>query len=142
MSLADQKNISRRALNLWASDNSETPEDLVSTNYVNHQEPDAAGGVTTKSLVEWKALLTGYHDAFSNSQVEILIQIAEGNLVATHWKLTATHTGTFAGLGATNRQTTWTGVAIDRFEDAKIVESWVNWDKATFLERLGIVRQP
>jgi predicted ester cyclase len=138
MSLEDQKNIARRALNLWASNNSEKPEDIVSTNYINHQEPDAAGGATVKNLKEWNALLKGYHDAFSNSQVEILMQIAEGNLVATRWKITAIHTGTFAGLAPTNRQSTWTGVDTDRFENNKIVESWINWDKASFLEGLGI----
>ncbi len=32
-------------------------------------------------------------------------------------------------LAPTNKEVTWTGVSIDRFENGKIVESWVDWDK-------------
>ena len=69
-----------------------------------------------------------------------MIQIAEGYQVATRWEFTATHTGDFIGAAPTGKQIIWTGVQIDRFEDGKIVESWVDWDKYRFLEGLGLVK--
>ena len=141
MSLDDQKVLSRRALGMWASINSDLPEDIFAGNYVNHQEPDVEGGVTSKSLDAWKELVAGYRDAFSSSKVVVLMQIAEGDLVATRWEITATHTGDYMGRAPTNKEITWTGVEIDRFEDDKIVESWVDWDKYRLFEGLGLVKQ-
>ena len=141
MSLDDQKVLSRRALGMWASTNLDLPEDIFAGNYVNHQEPDVEGGVTSKSLDAWKELVAGYHDAFSSSKVVVLMQIAEGDLVATRWEITATHTGDYMGRAPTNKEITWTGVEIDRFEDDKIVESWVDWDKYRLFEGLGLVKQ-
>ncbi len=140
MSLDDHKEMSRRALDMWASNNSDRPEDIFSENYINHQEPDVEGGVSDKSLEAWKELVAGYHESFSNSKVLILMQIAEDNNVATRWEFTSTHTGNFMGLKPTGKQITWTGVQIDRFEGGKIVESWVDWDKYRFLEGLGLVK--
>ena len=142
MSLEDNKALSRRAHELWASGSSENPEELFAEGYVNHQEPDVQGGVSAKSRGAYLELVGGYHDAFTGSRVSILMQIAEGDLVATRWEFTATHTGDFLGLAPTNKAVTWTGVQIDRIEGGKIVESWVDWDKYRFLEGLGLVQQP
>ncbi len=140
MSLDDHKQMSRRAIAMWSSNSSDRPEDIFADNYVNHQEPDVEGGVSDKSLEAWKELISGYHKAFSNSKALVLMQIAEGDLVATRWEFTAIHTGDFMGAAPTGKQVTWTGVQIDRFEDGKIVESWVDWDKYRFLEGLGLVK--
>ena len=140
MSLDDHKQMSRRAIGMWTSNNSDRPEDIFAENYVNHQEPDVEGGVSDKSLEAWKELVSGYHKSFSNSKVLVLMQIAEGDQVATRWEITATHTGDFMGLAPTGKQVIWTGVQIDRFEDDKIVESWVNWDKYRFFEGLGLMK--
>ena len=116
MSLEDHKQMSRRSIKMWASNNSDRPEDIFSENYINHQEPDVEGGVSDKSLEAWKELVSGYHKAFSNSKAIVLIQIAEGDQVATRWEFTATHMGDFIGAAPTGKQITWTGVQIDRFE--------------------------
>ncbi len=142
MSHEDNKAISRRAHELWASGNSENPEAILAESYVNHQESDVQGGVTTKSRDAYVELVGGYHDAFTDSRVSILMQIAEGDLVATRWEFTATHTGDFLGFAPTNKVVTWTGVQIDRIENREIVESWVAWDKYRLFAGLGLVRQP
>jgi len=41
MALDDQKHMSRRSLELWASGNDDAPDDVFATDYINHQEPDA-----------------------------------------------------------------------------------------------------
>jgi predicted ester cyclase len=124
---------------MWASDNSEAPETIIAQNYINHQESDVEGGVSSLSLEAWKDLVGGYHSAFSNSKVKVLMEIAEGDLVAIRWEITATQTGDYMGLAPTNKEVTWTGVSIDRFENGKIVETWVDWDKYRLFQGLGLV---
>lgn len=135
----DLKNTSRRAIEMWASNHSDRPEDIFADNYINHQEPDVEGGVSTKDLKAWIELVNDYHGSFSDSKVHVMQQIAEGDLVATRWEFTATHTGEFMGLAPTGKEITWTGVQIDRYKDGKIVESWVDWDKFRLFEGLGLV---
>ncbi|MEM7143853.1 MAG: ester cyclase [Verrucomicrobiota bacterium] len=139
MSVDERKVMSRRALEMWGSDCADPGDDLFGEGYVNHQEPDAAGGISDKSLEEWRELVGGFRESFSEATVQILRQVAEGDLVATHWEISATQSGEFLGRGATGKRTTWTGVQIDRFEGGKIAESWVPWDKYRFLEGLGFV---
>ena len=50
MALDDQKHTSRRSLELWASGNDDAPDDVFATDYINHQEPDAEGGVKAVDL--------------------------------------------------------------------------------------------
>lgn len=142
MSLNEQKALSRRALEMWASSNADRPDEIFAGTYVNHQEPSVEGGVKALSLAQWKDLVSGYHESFSNSRVAILLQIAEGDLVATRWQLTATQTGEFLGLAPTDKEATWTGVQTDRFENGKIAESWVNWDMYRLFAALGLVKGP
>ena len=49
----DDKVLARRSLEMWASDNTDRPEDIFAETYVNHQESDAKGGVSTLDLAGW-----------------------------------------------------------------------------------------
>jgi len=135
----DDKVLARRSLEMWASDNTDRPEDIFAETYVNHQESDAKGGVSSLDLAGWKAVVEDNRRAFSDFQVRILVQIAEGDLVATRWRFSATHTGDYLGHPATGKRASWTGVQIDRFDKGKIVESWVDWDKYRLFEELGFL---
>ncbi|MCG8585841.1 MAG: ester cyclase [Pirellulales bacterium] len=137
MSLDDNKAMSREVLAMWGAGSSKTAEEILAPDYVNHQMPDVEGSVSSKSLEEWKSLVADFKRGFPDSQCEILVQVAEGNYVASRWQLTGTHTGDFRDMKATGKRATWTGVHTDRFADGKMVESWVEWDKYRFLDELG-----
>jgi len=124
---------------MWASGNAERAEDIFAANYVNHQESDVAGGVSARTLAEWKALLAGHHAAFSDSRTKVLMQIAEGDLISTRWEFTATNTGPYLGHPPTGKTVTWTGVQIDRIAGGRIAESWVDWDMYRQFKGLGFV---
>ena len=108
--------------------------------YVNHQAPDVDGGTKTLHLTAWRELIGGFHAGFSDTQIEVLAQIAEGDLVATRWRFTGTQTGTYLGLAPTGKTISWTGMQIDRFSDGKIAETWVNWDMYSMFEQLGLLK--
>jgi len=136
---ADHKETSKNLLELWGDNALHKSAGYLAANYVNHQMPYVAGGTSDLSLEEWKALVADFHNGFSNVKMEVLLQVAEGNYVCSRWRLTAQHTGKFEELVATGKTSTWTGIHTDRYESGKLVESWVDWDKYSFLEGLGLV---
>lgn len=136
---ADHKATSKKLLELWGDNAPHEADDYLSSDYVNHQMPDAAGGTSALSLAEWKALVKHFHEGFSDVKMELLLQVAEGDYVCSRWRMTGKHTGTFDGMEATGKTSTWTGVHTDRYEGGKLAESWVDWDKYSFMEGLGLL---
>ena len=45
------------------------------------------------------------------------------------------------GIPPTGKSVEISGIAIDRFSDGKIAESWGNWDTMGLLQQLGAVPQ-
>jgi predicted ester cyclase len=139
MTLDDKKSMAKRSLLLWASDNIDKPGEVFAVDYVNHQESAAVGGVKDLDLDGWRAVVEDNHRAFSDFQVCFLIQIAEGDFVATRWQFSATQTGSYLDHPPTGKRATWSGVQIDRLENGKIVESYVDWDKFRLFVELGFL---
>jgi predicted ester cyclase len=77
--------------------------------------------------------------AFPNVHFTIHLEIAEGDLVATHWSYIATNSGLFLGRPATGKQVTDTGIDIFRIKDGKIVEMWVVQDSLGLMQQLGVL---
>jgi predicted ester cyclase len=139
-SMSNQKQIARKSVEMWSASADYDPKSVFSGDYVNHQEPLAAGGVGAIDLATWESITTNFHASFPDAKIEILMQIGEGDKVATHWRFTVTQTGTYEGQSESHKQASWTGVQIDRFAGGKIVESWVVWDKYTSWEQLGLLK--
>lgn len=139
-SMDDAKALSARSIEMWSTGDLGLVGETFTKDYVNHQEPDVDGTVKSLTLEEWTAALQGYRQSFPETTVEILMQVGEGDRVATHWRFTGTQTGTYLGLAPTGKTVTWTGTQIDRFEDGKIAESWVNWDMYTMFKQLGLLK--
>jgi predicted ester cyclase len=125
---------------MWEGGSTEDPKAIFAEHYVNHPEPAAGGGTKAINLAAWVALVESNHHSFPDLKTEILIQIAEGNRDATHWRFSATQTGPYEGLGPTGKPVSWTGVQVDQFQRGKIVESWVSWDKYTQFKQLGLLK--
>ena len=139
MTMDVQKSLARRSLEMWSSRTKDDASEIFAADYVNYQEPLAAGGVKSIDLATWKAVVAANHQAFPDLRVEILMQVGEGDSVATHWRFSATQTGTYEGLAPTGKAVSWTGMQIDRFENGRIRESWVSWDKYTMFQELGLI---
>ncbi|MEO0794410.1 MAG: ester cyclase [Verrucomicrobiota bacterium] len=138
--MSSNKTTSKHFLDHWGDNTPHLAIDYVADVYVNHQFPDAAGGTSSKTFEQWKELVTSFHEAFSDVQLDVCLQVEEGNYVCSRWRMTAKHTGPFRGLEGTGNTASWTGVSTDRFDGDKLVETWVEWDKSTFLEGLGLAQ--
>lgn len=137
--MQDLEALSRRALLMWNSETSDIASEIFAPDYINHQQPLAAGGHGTLDLAEWEAVVAANHHAYPNLRVEILMQIAEGDRVVTYWRFDGMQQGSYEGLAPTGKRVTWTGVSIDAFKNGRIVETWVVWDKYTQFRTLGLI---
>ena len=86
--------------------------------------------------------LAAYKEAFPDFAGTNELYIVEGDHVATRWVYHGTHKGTFAGIPATGKQVTFTGMSIDRVVDGKIVETAIQADMVSVLRQLGATRIP
>ena len=89
-----------------------------------------------------KMVASVFGGGFSDWDITLDDQIAEGDKVATRWIASATHTGSLQGMPPTGKTVRVTGVNVMRFAEGKIVESWFNFDMLTLLQQLGAIPTP
>ena len=80
-----------------------------------------------------------FREAFPDIQVVVEDQIAEGDRVATRCSVRGKHAGDSLGFAATGSPVEFTGVAITRINDGKIVEAWNNFDFMKMYRQLGAI---
>ena len=99
------------------------------------------GGDTT-GFEEFSERWDLFFTAFPDLEFTVDLVVAEGDLVATHWTATGTQRGEWQGIAPTDREVTWQGINIFRFECGLIVESWGKADHLGLLSQLGAVELP
>lgn len=110
-------------------------EELVAPTIVNHDP--ATGDETGVDGVRQN--IDRYRSAFPDVKITIEEQVADGDLVASRWTATGTHKGELMGIAPTGKESTVTGLTLDKIKDGKIVESWTNWDTLGMLQQLGVI---
>jgi steroid delta-isomerase-like uncharacterized protein len=131
------KAIARRALELFMSGDLDELDQLVSEDAVDHDAQNPNAGIHGPEGAKRTAAI--YRGAFPDLQITVEDQLAEGDKVVTRWTAVGTQDGDLAGLPASGRSSTVTGMTIDRIEGGKIVESWGNWDTLGMMQQLGAI---
>jgi steroid delta-isomerase-like uncharacterized protein len=111
-------------------------DELVDPGYVGYAsaEPEPIRGPAgVRQNIE--KYLAGFPDA----RIAVDDLVAEGDRVATRWTRRGTHTGEIAGIAATGREVTVSGLTISRLENGKVVEEWITWDTLEMLVQLGAI---
>ena len=137
MMLETNKAVSRRIVEeAFSEGRYDVIEELVAPTFVNHDPSvtdDLKGPAGVRQLIET------YRSAFPDLRLTVEDQLAEGDKVATRWTARGTHQGELLGIAPTGKESTVTGLTIDRIADGKIVESWNNWDTLGMLQQIGVV---
>jgi steroid delta-isomerase-like uncharacterized protein len=130
--------IQRWYLEIFNQNRLDVADEINTSTYTTHDlyAPPGGFGVGPQAT---KNIVSLYRAAFPDVQFTIDAQIAEGDKVATRWTATGTNTGSFNGMPPTNRRITISGISIERFEDGKMAETWVNWDFLGMLQQLGVI---
>lgn len=84
-------------------------------------------------------LIAGFTEAFPDLEFEVEEILADGDLVSTRLKATATHKRDFMGIAATGKQITCSAMGMVRIVDGKIVEHWSVMDEIHLMQQLGLV---
>ena len=88
------------------------------------------------------AMRAGFHayrEAFPDVAATLHEVVAQDDQVAVRYTLEGTHQGAFAGVPATGKRVTLSGIAIFRLADGRIAEGWGCADFLGFLQQLGTV---
>jgi steroid delta-isomerase-like uncharacterized protein len=137
--MADAKEIVRRVTEEPWTGNTAIIDELVSPDYVGHDptEPEPIRGPAgiKENLEKYKA-------GFSDAQVTVDDQFAEGDRVATRWTGRGTHDGEILGIAPTGKQVTVSGLTISTVENGLVVEEQTEWDALGMLIQLGAVPAP
>lgn len=87
-------------------------------------------------------VLAGMFAGFPDLHWTLLDTLAEGDRVMTLSTWTGTHQGEFMGIPPTGRRVTVEAWTIDRYRDARLVESRIIMDVAGMLGQLGVIPAP
>lgn len=87
---------------------------------------------------DFKPFHEAFRGAFPDVQVVVEDVIAEGDMVAVRCVVRGRHTGDHLGVAASNQGVTFTGIAMTRIEDSKIVEAWNNFDFLQMNKQIGL----
>ena len=112
-------------------------EQLVDPSFVSHVSGGRDVGVAT-----YAAAVGATHAAFPDLVVTICDQVAEGDKVVTRWSATGTQAGSFAGVPATGRSITVTGIHIHRVRHGRLVEHWEELNQLGALQQMGALGPP
>ena len=88
---------------------------------------------------DFRPFHTLFRDAFPNMMIVVEDMVAEGDKVAARCSVRAKHEGDFLGRAATQSPVQFTGIAIVRIENGKIVEAWNNFDFMTLHKQVGLL---
>jgi predicted ester cyclase len=123
MSTAENKELVRRFFDeRWNHGNFEVYDQML------------APSLDIKGEKEWARSMFA---TFGNMKFTILGIIAEGEQVAVHWRIDATHQGDYLGVAATGKPVTYQGIALLRVENGKIVDDIAYWDNLSILQQVG-----
>jgi predicted ester cyclase len=133
---AEAKTVTRRIVEeCWNKNNPKLAEELIASNAPTHDPSDPS----LRGPEGLKTQIALYRGAFPDLRMTIDSQVCEGDMVCTRWTARGTHRGPLMGMAPTQRQATVTGIEIDRVQNGKIVERWIQWDQMGMLQQLGLV---
>ena len=90
----------------------------------------------------FKGFVRYLRSAFPDMVFTVHAEVAEGSLVATSFRFTATHRGEWLGMAPTNKAIDLPGADLLRIENGQIREIRVFYDTLGLLQQLGLAPVP
>jgi steroid delta-isomerase-like uncharacterized protein len=93
--------------------------------------------VVARGTAEFKDVISGVRAAFPDLRFAIEDELAEGDKVATRWRVSGTQRGAFLGHPPSGKRIDVSGMNMFRIVGGRILEIWVNMDRLGEAEQLG-----
>ncbi|WP_435348883.1 ester cyclase [Haloarchaeobius sp. HRN-SO-5] len=135
-SMARHKENFRRLMAETHEGNLDVVDELVAEDVVTH----GFFGLDATDREGYKRFFRNFGAAFGDQEFVIEHLVAEDDLLVVHFTISAVHQGEILGIEPTGRELSWTGTAIDRYdEDDRIVEAWLYPDYMAILDQLDLL---
>lgn len=110
---------------------------LLDSSFVSHLSDGSGAGAEA-----YAAAVDATFAAFPGLAVTVHDQVAEDDKVVTRWSAAGTHHGDFAGVPASGRVITVTGIHIHRVRDGRLAGHWEELNMLGVLRQLGVLSWP
>ena len=121
---------------VWNKGRADAIEEMFDENGIAHGLSDDPSK-PMKGPRDYRPFYTTLRQAFPNVMIVIDDMVAEGDKVAARCSVRGKHEGDFMGRAATQSPVEFTGIAIVRIDNGKIVEAWNNFDFTTMYKQIG-----
>jgi steroid delta-isomerase-like uncharacterized protein len=138
MSEANKALVRRWFEEVWNQGRLETIDELLAPECFAHGNANTEGQAL-QTAADFKQMFQTFRAALSDIKVTIDQTIAEGDLVAVFCTVRARHAGDGFGTAATQKPIEYTGMAMSRIKDGKIVEAWNSFDFLALYQQTGLV---
>ena len=136
---SDNKEFVRRwHADVWNDGNIDRIDEFVADDFVEHSSahPEKRGPSGVREDIEQ------LRAAFPDLSVTEEDTVAEGDKVVSRLTFSGTHDDRFQGIEPTGNEVAFGAIAINRVEDGRLVESWVQVDVMGLMHQLGAVDSP
>jgi len=133
MTTQENKDIVRRLFDEgFNKGNVEAANEIIATDYIDHSPipapmPGAEGFAKRMSALRAAFVQEAIFGVF----------LAEDDLVAFTWTFNGVHNGPFAGIPATGKNVTLSGINVEKLKDGKIIEHWSHFDLAGLVKQIN-----
>ena len=138
MSQENKDLIQRWFTEVWNKGNTEAINEMLTDHTVIHGLADT-NGVDITGPDAFREFHKQFRAAFGGLEVTIEDTIAEGDKVVARCCVRGKHSGDSLGFAPTQADVEFTGMAIVRVSEGKIVEAWNNFDFMKMSRQLGVV---
>ncbi len=123
---------------VWNKGNVEAMDRYYAPDYVHHDvsRPDVC------TLADYKRWAYDLLAGLTDFRVAVDDLIAEEGTAVKRWTASGLHNGALAGIPATGKRVSFSGVSIYRFAGDRIAESWYLYDLLGLLQQLGVIPAP
>jgi steroid delta-isomerase-like uncharacterized protein len=120
---------------IWTRGNGDAAHRLLAPDAVIHNLDEQGGDA--RGPEEFLAFWTRLRSAFPDTRIDMHEVVANGELIAGRWTMTATHHGNQLGFDATGRPVEVKGMCMATVRDGKVVEAWNLFDAMGMMRQLG-----
>jgi len=140
MPAVDNREIIRRAVEAFNSQNMEAMSEFYASTVVGHSMYDAVDPLTGEKV--------GYDNEFSQEEAEKFVAFEREMFPEAHTTIDEMFEigddkvltiSTTTQTHKSGKKVTSKGMGIDRIADGKIVETWYSWDRLGYYQQMGLV---
>ncbi|HKN81980.1 MAG TPA: ester cyclase [Pyrinomonadaceae bacterium] len=138
MSEENKKLVRRWFEEVWNKGRADAIEEMFDENGIAHGLADDPSQ-PIRGPRDFRPFHTVFREAFPNMTIVVEDMIAEADKVAARCSVRGKHEGDFMGREATQSPVEFTGIAIVRIDNGKIIEAWNNFDFMTLHKQVGLL---